>query len=79
MTTVTLDAAAIARFQGVADYAAIRDEAGRVVGYFCPTRQVPRDADGKVISPISDEELRRRSNEPGGRSLKEILADLEKL
>ena len=77
MTIVTLDASTLAKFQGVADCAAIHDEAGRTVGYFCPMVEPPRGPDGKIISPISDEEWERRRNEPGGRPLKEILADLQ--
>ena len=76
MTIVTLDASTLAKFQGIADYATIHDEAGRIVGFFCPNIEPPRGPDRKIISPISDEEWERRRNEPGGRPLKDILADL---
>ena len=64
MTIVTLDASTLAKFQGIADYATIHDEAGRVVG-FRPNVELLCGPDRKIISPISDEEWERRRNEPG--------------
>jgi hypothetical protein len=52
------------------------DEAGRVVGYFTPAAD--KSLYEKVQPQISDEELQRRRQEKGGRTLSEILADLEK-
>lgn len=46
------------------------DPAGRILGTYTPELD-------DVEPPIAEEELRRRENEPGGRSLREILADLE--
>jgi hypothetical protein len=51
------------------------DEAGRVLGYFTPVAD--KSLYEKVQPPISDEELQRRRQEKGGRTLAEILADLE--
>jgi hypothetical protein len=61
------------RQEGVA---ALCDLTGRVVGYFTPALG-PADYEG-VDSSVSEEELDRRSREGGGRTLAEIMADLEK-
>jgi len=74
MTQVTIDSATAAKLKDVHEKVELRDEAGRIVGHFMPGP--PRDADGRIASPISDEEWERRVNEPGGRSLPEILSDL---
>ena len=52
------------------------DESGQVLGLFYPTINGARDEDPEP--PISEEELARRSKERRGRSLAEIMADLEK-
>ena len=77
MTRITIDPSTAARLKDVREMVELRDEAGRIVGHFLPGP--PRDADGKIIVPISEEELDRRSNEKGGRPLKDILNDLSKL
>ena len=78
MTRVTIDATMWAKLQALRDVAELCDEAGRIVGHFHPGP--PRDANGNIIIPISEEELERRSREErGGRPLKDILRDLEKL
>ena len=52
------------------------DPQGKTVGYFYPV------ADPNLYRVLNemftDEELDRAASEPGGRSLKEILADLER-
>ncbi len=53
----------------------LRDTTGRLLGYFHPPDD---DLYGGYESPTSAEELERRAHEGGGRSLKEIMADLEK-
>ncbi len=55
----------------------LRDDSGRIVGHFMPGPL--RDDEGKIVVPISEEELDRRSMEKGGRPLKDILHDLSKL
>ena len=55
----------------------LRDEAGRVVGHFLPGP--PRDQNGNIIVPFSDEEIEELSKQNGGRPLKDILEDLSKL
>jgi hypothetical protein len=78
MTQITLDDSTVAKLRGLNDLVELRDEAGHILGHFHPLL-VPRDADGKIISPISDEEMEQLRNERTGRSLNEILADLQKL
>ena len=78
MTRITLDAGTVAKLRGLNDLVEIRDEAGHILGHFHPLL-VPRDTEGKIISPISDEEYERRRQQRTGRSWKEIRTDLEKL
>ncbi len=77
MTRVTIDAATWEKLVSLREAADLCDEKGRIVGRFQPGP--PRDADGNIIIPISEEELDRRSQETGGRPLKDILNDLSKL
>jgi len=53
----------------------ICDESGNVLGYFSPKGD--RSLYEGIEVPISEEELDRREKEGGGRTLAEILADLE--
>jgi hypothetical protein len=77
MTKVVVDAAFGAKVKGVAGAVELCDESGRTIGYFQPVVSEGLSAMG-VRSPISDEEIERRSQERGGRPLADILADLEK-
>jgi hypothetical protein len=51
------------------------DGEGRVLGRFTPVLDPIDICDSEP--QLSEEEWRRREEEPGGRSLREILADLE--
>ena len=75
MTRITIDAATVAKLQG-SDPIELRDETGRIMGHFYP---VPRDAQGRLWCPYSDEEIEELSRQEGGRSWKEIRDDLSKL
>ena len=77
MTRVILDQGALAKLRGVSEPALICDQAGRVVGQYRPLSSA--DLYRYVTVPLSDEELERAANEPGGRPLEAILKDLEKL
>jgi hypothetical protein len=79
MTRITVDAGTLAKLHGLNDFLEFCDESGRTLGHFCPLVSPPRGPDGKIISPISDEEWERRRQERSGRPLKDILADLQKL
>jgi len=76
MTRVTIDDASRARLAEVTGCAEICDASGVTLGYFAPI-QDPRLYEG-VEPPFGEEELRRREQEPDGRPLREILADLER-
>lgn len=73
MKRIVLDASAIAKLPEY-DIVEICDESGRVIGRFRPAVY-----DDPAAQPqVSEDELRRREAEGGGRPLEDILADLEK-
>ena len=77
MHQVTLDPTLKARLNGCDELVEFFDEHGAKLGYF-----VPRETYRKLLvewsrSHITDEELERRAQEPGGRTLAEIWKDLE--
>ena len=55
----------------------VHNSAGRLVGYL--VQVAPKEDYVGVRSPHSDEELRDRAREGGGRPLADILRDFEKL
>jgi len=76
MTRVTIDPITRAKLSNLDSYLELCDETGNVIGYFTPLED--RALYKGVDSPESDEELDRRSREESGRSLDDILRDLEK-
>ena len=76
MTRVTVGPDVWATLAGIKVPTQLCDEAGRVLGYFTPAAD--KSLYEKVQPQISDEELQRRRQEKGGRTLSEILSDLEK-
>jgi hypothetical protein len=77
MTRVTIDSSMAAKLKDIHEMVELRDESGRVVGHFLPGPR--RDENGRIIVPISDEEIEELSKQSGGRPLKDILDDLSKL
>lgn len=75
MVQITIDTATRERLVAAEGTVEIVDEDGRRVGYF--QRILPPPYDESMIPPMSREELQRRLNQPGGRSLAEILKDLK--
>lgn len=71
MASIVLDAATIARLGELAGAIEVYDPAGKIIGYFHHFGDFPR------TSPISEVELRRRQSQRTGRSLTEILDDLQ--
>lgn len=65
-----------AKLTAASDGAVLCDETGTAIGYFAPVAD--KSLYEGVDSPISEEELRQRKQEGGGRTLREILSDLEK-
>jgi hypothetical protein len=75
MKRVIVDESVSKRFWEAADAVQVCTPSGDIVGYFTPAAH-PR-VYGERESPCSEEELRRRLRESGGRPLKDILRDLE--
>ena len=78
MTKVTVDSELWGKLNKLQGPAELCDPSGRTLAYFYPVISSPSE-DAAPRSPISDEELERRRQQRGGRSLEEILADLEKM
>jgi hypothetical protein len=75
MIQITVDAVTGSQFRDAYEPAQVCDEEGRVLGYFTPTADPSMYE--SVEPPSSDEELLRRANAGGGRTWREIKADLE--
>ena len=75
MSRVTLDPPALAKLRQAEGRVEVCDEAGHTVGYFMPV--LDRSMYEGVEAPISEEELQRIEQDLRGRTLDEILADLE--
>lgn len=75
MTQLTIDQALGQRLLSAEGPVELHDETGKLVGYFSPA--VDPELYQGVDSPLSEEELRRREQSGGGRTLAEILRDLE--
>jgi hypothetical protein len=78
MTKVVIDASLRSQLRDVGDVLEVCDESGHTLGYFHPVLPPAADADREVASPLSDEEIGRRQQRPGGRPLSEIMADLNR-
>jgi hypothetical protein len=76
MSIVILDSQALEQLRQVNERVEIRDAEGELIGYFTPS--LDRSLYESVEIPVSDEELRWRAQKGGGRTLAEILADLER-
>ena len=76
MTSIVVDQATQAKLDKVDHAVELRDKAGRLLGYFAPA--VDHSAYADIEGGVSEEELDRRSKEGGGRTLSEIMADLER-
>lgn len=73
MSRITIDATLSAQLRSATGPVELCDGTGEVLGQY-----VPRAGGAAPRPQISDEELARRKQHRGGRSLVEILADLEK-
>ena len=76
MNRIVVDQASSTKFSGLADTAELCDEAGRVLGYFTPA-QSPSLYEGLQV-PFSEQELDQIEQGPKGRTLPEIMADLDR-
>ncbi len=71
MTRILLDANLASQLKSSAGSLELCDPNGDLVGHFLP-------AHARDEVPFSEEELEKAQQMPGGRTLNEILADLEK-
>jgi hypothetical protein len=77
MQSVVADPVLRERLFNLTEEVEVRDEDGRVLGKFVPRpRLSPEYEELMKTCPFSDEELERRSREPGGRTLAEIWKSL---
>lgn len=76
MSSITVDQETQAKLANFKHDVEIRDEAGRLLGLFTPAEEL--FTYNGISAPITKEEVDRRSKEGGGRSLREILSDLER-
>lgn len=76
MTRLVLDSAMRSKLIDLDCEVEFCDEAGRTLGYFLPAELHGETLREWAQSEVSEEELERRRNEPGGRTLKEIWARL---
>ena len=75
MNRIIVDESAKTQLLRAEEPCEVVDLAGNKLGYFTPKLD-PSLYEG-LEPPFSEEELRRASEEEGGRPLREILADLE--
>ena len=75
MTQVVLDKEVLAKLLNLSIPLEVCDESGRTLGSFQPF--VDQSLYRNVQVPVSEEELDARQRVLGGRSLEEILHDLE--
>ncbi|HTQ41084.1 MAG TPA: hypothetical protein VMJ32_19015 [Pirellulales bacterium] len=76
MDKLTVDPTTVAKLADLHFAVELCDASGQVLGWFQPAMTPEKYADLDV--PFTDEELEAADNEEGGRTLKEILADLER-
>lgn len=77
MTPLTVDADLRARLRGLTDHLELRDESGEVLGHYIPGRKGPVRLLPADACPYSLDDLVRMRNESGGKSLAEIVKQLE--
>lgn len=75
MNQITVDAVTGSQFRTAYEPVRICDEHGHVLGYFTPT--IDPSMYESVEPPTSEEELLRRAEVGGGRTWREIKAELE--
>jgi hypothetical protein len=76
MPDVILDTAAVAHLHHATEYLTLRDEKGKVIGYFVPVDSRAPMVLGGVKSPLSPEEREERMQDKGGVSLQEFWANM---
>jgi hypothetical protein len=77
MTKLTVDPELRAKLGDFQDLVEFHDESGRVVGFFHPV-PAANASSNQSKSPISDEEIETARQQRTGRSLADIVADLDR-
>lgn len=79
MSKIVIDPDLHRRLHGLNETVAIEDEEGKTLGRFVPEEDYHRMLYAYLIKtcPVSEEQIQRIRAEKGGRSLQEILVDLE--
>lgn len=77
MTSITVDDSLGGQLADLEDRAELRDQGGRVVGYFLTDEAYKQMIYDLMSAQVSEEELERRMHEPGDRPLEQILKSLE--
>jgi hypothetical protein len=78
MNKVILDESLRSKLQNLETELEFCDESGCTLGYFLPSVERDRLLYDRARAQITDEELERRRQEPGGRTTAEVLARLAK-
>lgn len=78
MDKIILDPSALTTLGKLDHFAKLCDPSGRTIGYFTPAASHIIYEEGE-IPPTTEEELRRREQEPGAYTTAEVLSYLEKL
>jgi hypothetical protein len=79
MVRVIVDQATLAKLHNLTEALELSNESGQLLGYYTPAHNRGRPRyDQTNIPSFREEDLKRWEEEPGGRSLAEILSDLEK-
>src|SRR5262249_31346221 len=76
MSGLTLDPTALNQLRKIKEPVELLDEDGLPLGTFTPVDK--KDLYRAIVVPYSDEEILRLKKQEGGRTLAEIIADLEK-
>lgn len=76
MSELVIDSTTLDKLRQFNERVEIRDESGELIGYFTP--RVDPSLYESLEIPVAAEELRRRAQKGGGRTLNEILSDLER-
>ncbi|HEV3448958.1 MAG TPA: hypothetical protein VG099_30255 [Gemmataceae bacterium] len=72
MSRITIDEVLRSKLNGLNAEIELCDEAGKTVGHFLPEETYKQLVYAWLNAQISDEELDRRDQEPGGSTLQEI-------
>ena len=76
MTKMSVEESLRKKLSQVEEEVEFCDESGKLLGIFYPFGKGAFSPPPGMECPISEEELEKRSREPGGRTLKEIWASL---